>query len=333
MRIYQQLSVEERELLFGYQKQGFSLRQIALKLGRSHGTLSRELKRNKRKDNQYSPTFAHLQAHFRVKKQRASARLKNKRVNAYVRQHLVLGWSPEQIAGRVSIDLPGESIGTETIYRYIYRHGNLNRYLWRYLTYQRRKRGHIDGRKRQKITKKIPEAKLINQRPKEVLTRTTPGHWETDLLIGQAKDKGALSVTVERVTRFVVLSKLSQRTAPYKVEHLITRLKTYPSELRQTITTDNGSENNMFKLVEKKLNLNYYFAHPYASWEKGTVENTNQRIRRYIKKGESIDQLSRQKIKQLEDFLNNIPRKCLRYKTPNEAMEQLMVEYQVVHLN
>lgn len=325
MRTYSQLTIEERELIYGLQKQGLSLRSIALKLGRSHTTLSRELRRNKRPDNIYLPSFANISAGFRVKRQRRAARLKNKVVHDYVKQHLIHGWSPEAIAGRLPIDIPGESIGTETIYRYIYRHGQLNQHLWRYLVLKRRRRGHIDGRKLQRQSRKIPASISIENRPIEVTARIVPGHWETDLIIGKAKDKGALSVTVERVTRITVMSKLNERTAPFKVRSLIKRLSVYPPDLLKTITTDNGSENNMFKTVTDKLGVDYYFAHAYASWEKGTVENTNQRIRRYIKKGESIDNISRKTVEKLEDYLNNTPRKCLNYMTPNEKMKELLI--------
>ena len=325
MRTHHKLNLEERELLYGLQKQGLSLRTIAQKLGRSHSTISRELSRNRRKDNIYLPCFAQMVSGFRANKQRKRARLKSPIVHEYVKFHLKLGWSPEAIAGRLPIDLPGESIGTETIYRYIYKHGQLNQHLWRYLVLQRRKRGHIDGRKLQRLSRKIPASISIENRPSEVTARIVPGHWETDLIIGRAKDKGALSVTVERVTRITIMSKLDERTAPFKVKNLIERLSTYPAFMLKTMTTDNGSENNLFQVITDRLGVEYFFAHAYASWEKGTVENTNQRIRRYIHKGESIDELSHKAVEQLEDYLNNTPRKCLNFMTPNEKMRQLLL--------
>ncbi len=317
MRTHHKLTLEERELLYGFQKQGLSLRTIAKRLGRSHSTISRELFRNKRKDNMYLPCFAQTVAGFRANKQRKRARLKSPLVHDYVREHLRLGWSPEQIAGRLPIDHPGETIVHETIYQYIYRHGVLREHLWKYLVCKRRKRGKIDGRKVQRYGK-IPEANSIEKRPVEVTARMIPGHWETDMIIGKAKDKGALSVTVERVTRITIISKLQMRTAPFKATILIKRLSPYPSFMLKTMTTDNGNENYLHQRVTRELNMDYYFAHAYASWEKGSVENTNQRIRRYIHKGESIDTLSHKRVQQLEDKLNNTPRKCLDFMTPNE---------------
>jgi len=324
MRTYHQLTLEERELIYGLQKQGLSLRAIAKTLGRSHTTLSRELRRNKRKDNIYLPSFAHLSAGFRTSNQRKGARLKKPLVHEYVRVHLRLGWSPETIAGRLPIDHPGESICHETIYAYIYRHGVLSQRLFRYLVFKRRRRGKIDGRKLQRSSK-IPEATSIEKRPIEVTARIVPGHWETDLIIGQAKDKGGLSVTVERVTRITIVSKLSMRTAPFKATNLIKRLSSYPAFMLKTMTTDNGGENYLHQRVAQELGIEYFFAHAYASWEKGTVENTNQRIRRYIKKGESIDELSHKAAQHLEDYLNNTPRKCLNFMTPNEKMREVLL--------
>jgi IS30 family transposase len=324
MRTHHKLTLEERELLYGLQKQGLSIRSIAKKLGRSHSTISRELERNKRLDNIYLPCFANIQAGFRANKQRKKARLKNPIVYDYVREHLRLGWSPEAIAGRLPIDIPGESICHETIYAYIYKHGVLKQHLWRYLVCQRRKRGKIDGRKLQRHSK-IPEAISIEKRPQEVALRSVPGHWETDLIIGQARDKGALSVTVERVTRITIISKLPMRTAPFKATNLIKRLSPYPPFMLKTMTTDNGGENYLHQKVTQQLNIDYYFAHAYASWEKGTVENTNQRIRRYIHKGESIDELSHKAVEKLEDYLNSTPRKCLNFKTPNEKMREVLI--------
>ncbi len=323
MRTHHKLTLVERELLYGFHKQGVSLRNIAKKLGRSHSTISRELSRNRRKDNIYLPCFAQTVSGFRANTQRSRARLKSKATHEYVREHLFLGWSPEQIAGRLPIDIPGESIGVETIYRYIYKHGVLREHLWRYLVLKRRKRGKIDGRRIQRYGK-IPEAVSIEKRPIEVTARVVPGHWETDLIIGQAKDKGALSVTVERVTRIAILSKLQTRTAPFKATLLIKRLSPYPSFLLKTMTTDNGNENYLHQRVTQELGVAYFFAHAYASWEKGTVENINQRIRRYIKKGESIDVLSHKRVQQLEDKLNNTPRKCLNFKTPHEKMKEVL---------
>ena len=167
---------------------------------------------------------------------------------------------------------------------------------------------------------KIPEAVSIEKRPKSVEKRQELGHWETDNVIGKQTDHSALSVTVERKTRLSIITKLQDKTAPTKTTVLIKRLQEY---ITITLTADNGSENTQHQEIAKALDLLMYFCHPYHSWEKGTVENTNGRIRRYIPKGVSIDSLTDEYIDALEEKLNTTPRKCLQYKTPYEMMLKL----------
>jgi IS30 family transposase len=170
---------------------------------------------------------------------------------------------------------------------------------------------------------KIPDAVSIDNRPKDANTRTSVGHWETDNLIGTRTDKTAISTTVERVTRYTILSKL-EKTAEAKYYALVKRLWYYPDHVKKTVTTDNGYENVYHKDITKTLSLAVYFCHAYHSWEKGTVENTNGRIRRYIPKGKSIDTLTDEAITKVEYALNHTPRKCLQFRTPHEVMAQAL---------
>ncbi len=121
----------------------------------------------------------------------------------------------------------------------------------------------------------------------------------------------ALSVTVERLSRYTILTKLTNRLSVTKKDALVRRLGIFPNYLRLTLTSDNGSENSQHKEISEDLKLTMYFCHAYHSWEKGSVENINKRIRRFIKKGTSIDQVSKRRIKQIEWILNNTPR--IRY--------------------
>lgn len=324
--------LEEREQMYGLQKEGMSLRDIGKKLGRSHTTLGRELKRNVKYGveyfrNEYLPCKADTLAQKRAKGQRKKASLKNPLIFLYVRKHLREdGWSPETIAGRLSIDHLGESISVETIYRYIYSHpyvGNKphvvkERPLSSYLCLARKKRMQKTGRRVHRHGK-IPFAVSIEKRPQAILHRKRIGHWETDNIIGKITDKTALSVTVERKILFTVLTKLKDRKARTKTEALVTRLSDYP---RKTLTADNGNENSQHVIIAKDLNLLMYFCHAYASWEKGTVENTNGRIRRFIPKGISIDDISQETILAIEEKLNHTPRKRLSFLNPCEKMSQ-----------
>lgn len=171
---------------------------------------------------------------------------------------------------------------------------------------------------------KIPGSISIEQRPKEVDERRKTGHWETDNVIGRQTDHTALSVTVERILKITLLTKLADRSAYTKREALRTRLTPLPTQLRKTLTADNGKENTYHQGVTEDLSMAVYFCHAYHSWEKGTVENTNGRIRRFIPKGVSIDAISDQQIRAVERRLNNTPRKCLGFLTPYEKMVEVL---------
>lgn len=324
LKKFKHLSLLEREILYGGLKQGLSLREIGRRLKRDHTSLSDELKRNIKYgncyfDNKYLPCRAQALADKRTLKQREKAPLKNPKVFVYVRKKLRSGLSPETIAGRLPIDHPGEYIDDETVYRYIYSK-RMKRYkYWQYLILQRKKRMKKNGRK-VKRTGKIPGSVSIDLRPKEVDLRNTLGHWETDNVIGRQSDKTVLSVTVERLTRVTIITKLKNRSAKAKTDALVSRLSSLPQSLKLTITTDNGAENSYHKQLTDQLGTDVFFCHAYHSWEKGTVENTNGRIRRYIPKGISIDSITEKKIRMIERRLNSTPRKCLGYLTPDETM-------------
>ena len=328
MKKYKHLSLDEREKLVVLKIQGFSLRTIAEKLGRSHSSLVRELKRNAKYGASYLPCRADRLSVKRACKQRYKAPLKNPKIFVYVRKHLREDeWSPEVIAEKLKLDHPGENIHHETIYRYIYsqRFKTRGMKLWTYLTYQRKRRMKQNGRSVHRESR-IPEAKSIDLRPEIVNLRQRGGDWESDNLGGKVTDKTALSVTVERVARLTLLTKLKDKKAATKREALTQRLSKYPQQLRLTLTQDNGSENTEHKQLADDLNLAVFFCHAYHSWEKGGVENMNQRMRikRYIPKGTSIDTLTDKQIKQIEHKLNSTPRKCLNYLTPYEKMNQLI---------
>ncbi len=323
MNKYKHLSLEEREKYYALKEQGLSLREIGRRLSRSHSTFVRE-KRNAKYGTVYIPCKAQGKADKRGVKQRTKAPLKEPLIFLYVREHLRAPyyWTPEQISGRLKLDYPEKSITPETIYSYIYTRKNRRYKLWEYLTFARKKRMKKGGRTVHRESR-IKGAVSIDLRPEEVNSRNTPGHFETDNLGGKTTDKTALSVTAERLARLVLLSKLKNRSANVKSQVLIKRLQPFPQKIMKTITEDNGLENTNHEQVADALKVDIYFCHSYHSWEKGTVENTNLRIRRFIPKGTSIDTISEKKIKQIEVIMNSTPRKCLGYLTPYERMEQL----------
>jgi transposase, IS30 family len=232
----------------------------------------------------------------RLRRQRTKAAAKHPLIFTYVRQRLFRRWSPETIAGRLRLEHPGLTLHHETIYRYVYHPAQQSMVLWQYLTLGRKRRMHKHGRR--------PQVGALGDRQPD----------------GAADGARAISTTVERRTRFTLLTKLPDGTAEAKYRALLTRLRRFPRHVRRSLTTDNGHENAKHEWLTWKLSLPVYFCHAYASWEKGSVENLNGRIRRVIPKGTSIQRLSYTQVAAVEEWLNTTPRNCLGYRTPVEVM-------------
>lgn len=316
---YVHLSLEERERLFGLLKQGKSLRSIGKLLGRNHTTLTRELQRNRKYGRAYIPCRAQARYEKVTVRQRKKGPLKSPRVYLYVREHLRKGWSPQTIEGRLPLEVHGESITDETVYQYIYKTRARRKQFVPQLTNAHKKRRKQTGRSVQKVPR-IPYATSIDTRPKKINTRQTIGHWETDLMEGSRSTGQALSVHVERKSRYVRIQKVDDKTAIKKNQSIYISLKPFPKRMIKSITIDNGSENTGCDT----WGLPVYRCNPYHSWEKGSVENTIGRIRRYIPKGTDLTPYTDRDIKRLEEEMNNTPRKCLNYLTPKESLLQFL---------
>ena len=318
------LCIAEREKIFLWINLGVSKREIARRLNRDNTSINYEIKVNTKYGKIYSPSVAQKRADRVGKNQRYKAPLKNPEIFLFVRQKLRDSWTPEIIAGRLPLKIKNSSIDAETIYRYIYSKGARRYKLWEYLPCARKKRMKKLGRKIRNAGK-IPNAISIDTRSKIVDRRIQPGHWETDNVEGPKSSKTALSVTVERTTRFHVISKIPNQTAKVKSDVLIKRLKVFPEKLRKSITQDNGKENYAHESTKSALGTKMFFCHAYHSWEKGTVENRNKAIRRFFPKGTDFNLVTEKEIQAVEDFLNNMPMVCLDFKTPNEIMSKLKV--------
>ena len=330
---YTHLSLEEREKLYALRERGKSFRQISQELNRSHTSLSREYRKYAKYGRPYLPCKADHKARLKTIKQRTKAALKNHLIFLYVREHLRQHWSPETIAGRLPLDHLGENICVETIYQYIYGKGKWFK-LWQYLPKFHRKRRVKSGRRlRLKKLSRIPGAVSIEERPNRVNSRKQAGHFETDLMEGKRGNKTVLSATVERKTRFTLINKQPNKKARTKTKTMLKKLKLLESTAKanrpivRSVTADNGSENAGHSMISRELKVKYWFCHAYASWEKGTVENTIGRIRNYLPKGVSLKYITHRQVQWLENQLNNTPRKCLGYLTPNEAMMKEVNKY------
>ncbi|MHB8482913.1 MAG: IS30 family transposase [Nitrospiria bacterium] len=316
---YDHLTLSERDKINAMLYEHHSLSQIGLALGRSKSTISREIKRNASPEYKcYISHRAHGRAELRRSEGSSRPRLKNKETVSFIETKLKEGWSPEQIAGRLPMAYPNLSISHEAIYQYIYHPktpfrldliGLLRR------AHRKRKNKGI-GRKVRKT--KIPNRISIEQRPLSVETRKQIGHWEGDSLVSR-KSLVALNSLVERKSRLLMLTKLPRKSASETRKAVVKRLKTLPPKARRTLTMDNGSENVGHEAMTQDIGIKCYFAHPYASWERGTNENTNGLIRWYLPKGTDFNTITKKQIKKIESLLNNRPRKCLGFKTPLEV--------------
>ena len=316
---YTQLSSEERDKIAVLRARGLSIRDIAQVIGRNKGTLSRELSRNRTPTyNVYLPHKADARAKARKQQAGKRARLKNPVIEQYIITKLKIGWSPEQIAGRLSKDHPDYSISHEAIYQYIYdkeTHKKID--LTVYLARVHRKRKFF-GQSHKHTKSRIPNRVSIDQRPKYIDKRIQLGHWEADTAVSR-QSKKALAISLERSSRMLHISKLSAKTSHNLARVLTNRLNRYPQRLRRTITYDNGSENVGHQKINEMLGTKSYFCNPYHSWEKGSVENSISLIRRFLPKKTDFAIISHYRIKKVENLLNNRPRKCLDYQTPSEV--------------
>lgn len=318
---HQKLNLEEREKIAIFKAMGKSLREIAAILGRHHSTLSRELKRNTCRAfgfEGYGPARAEIWARKRKERAGKRLRLKDERIRNYVAHKLKLGWSPEQISGRLEIENPPLRISYEAIYQYVYAVAkDLIPYLPRR---HRRRRIKAKGRNPQRMP--IPYRIAIDERPKEVNQRQTFGHWEADSAVSRAS-LASLHVLHERKSRYVKLTKIFRNASRCVRGTVIRRLKPLPEKARLSITYDNGFENGNHLEINQELGTQSFFCHPYHSWEKGAVENSVGLVRRFIPKKTDFERIPSSEIARIENLLNNRPRKCLNYQTPKEVFKSL----------
>lgn len=321
---YQHLSARERMHIFYLDQMGLTHREIGRRLGRAHTTISRELRRNKRPIYCYCDQAAQMYANQRKAKPRHRRRHSNARLRTYVINKLQKGWSPEIISHFLKRDYPYRRqyrVHTETIYQWVYKDaldgGNLYQSLVRCHKKRRKQRpyGSLRGL--------IPNRRDISERPTIVDRRRRYGDWEGDTMVGH-RHQGRLVTHVERKSRFLLAARIDNGTSAAFNQASLRLYKLIPPSYRKTLTLDNGSENAGFATLEQHLGLTVFFAQPYASWERGTNENTNGLLRRYFPKSTNFKTIKQSTLDHVVDLLNHRPRKCLNYRTPFEVFNNVM---------
>jgi IS30 family transposase len=314
------LNLDERRKIWKFDRLGYGVNQIARELDRSASTISRELKRNANAGEEWL-IRAHLAQELatlrRTKANSSRTRLKSESIQDYVETRLKRKWSPEIIALRIGRDIAGAAISHEAIYQWIREERpDLTQYLKIAGKARRRRCCKRHYRPKAPAAPKVS----IDERPAEANDRSVAGHWEGDLIVSR-KSKFVILHLKERKTRFSKLRRLHNATAATLKAAVINILGFYPSNIVYSITFDNGSENAEHEIIACTLDTAIYFCHAYHSWEKGTVENGNRRVREDFPKGTDFALVTDEQIQATEDRINNTPLKCLNVFTPAEAFK------------
>lgn len=302
-------------------KAGFNQTQIALEIGVHKSTISREFKRNitfvrtRLGYWTYKPDYAQAYADERRKAIRYFYKF-TKEVAEFVREKLLEDWSPEQISGYAK-RWELFSISHERIYQFALEDKEKGGELYKHLRHQHKKyRKRYGSPKRQGP---IKNRVMIHERPKIVDEKSRIGDWEIDTIIGKNHKQAVLSI-VERASKFTLLKKLKAKTSTATQIALSEALSEHKNQVL-TITSDNGCEFARHREISEDLNAQFYFAHPYSSWERGLNENTNGLVRQYLKKGSALTNITDQDLAIIAEKLNSRPRKTLGYKSPNEVFD------------
>jgi IS30 family transposase len=312
---YKRVTADEREHIYRWRREGRKQSEIARRLDRDPGSISREITRNTGRRG-YRPKQAHVKAQTQAK--RTGPRRFTAEVRADAEARLKEGWTPAIIGGRARLE--GRPwVCAETIYTHIYADAKAGGTLWKNLPRAKRKRRRRCPRQEGRGRGQIPNQRRIDTRPAEVETRLTVGHWEGDLING-ANGTGNLATLVERRSRFTLVGRTDSKEAEEVTLKICALFKTLPSRARRSLTLDNGKEFARHEEIARDTVMDVFFAHPYHSWERGTNENTNGLIRRLYPKKSSFAGIGRAEIRRIDAFLNDRPRKCLSWSTPRERL-------------
>ncbi|MEB4783716.1 IS30 family transposase [Paenibacillus jamilae] len=310
---YTHLSIVERSKLEILHQQGESARTIAKELGRHHATICRELRRNETQE----PYRAESSQESYVQRRQSSipAGKWTPQQSAVIEEKLQATWSPEQIVQRLRQE--GQPVVCfKTIYRWLYA-GLLVKGTLTVLRHKGKRQKPAEKRG------KFAIGKTISQRPKEVRSRETFGHWELDTVVsGRWKSKGCVATFIERKTRLYTAIRMPDRTALSMDIAFGVAASQYPSGTFQTATADRGKEFACYASLEATHGVQVYFADPYSSWQRGSNENANGLLREFFPKGTDFAQITDETLEKALYLINHRPRKCLGWKTAHESFSE-----------
>ena len=315
---YKQITFEERREIHLQLAAGVSLVGIAAQLGVNKSTISRELKRNRDNVIGYSYDIANSKAKGR--RCPIGSKIKRSRwLQSHIKNRLVMGWSPEVIAGRLELENSTIRISHESIYKWIFDESG-DKKLRQLLRHRKAKRGL---RRARKVQNMIEDRISIHQRPAEFAHEF--GHFEGDTIVFK-KHVGGVVVLCEKQSRKAFVAKVDSLKSDLVIDKVNELLRSLSPEARNSITFDNGSEFYHHNKLHNLLKNGVYFCDPYASWQKGAVENLNFLLRKFIRKGSLVQDFTPQQVTDFAFIINNTPRKSLGYLTPNEKFKSLMLD-------
>jgi IS30 family transposase len=319
------LKIEEREQIAIQLAKNKSYREIGNLLGRSHTTILREVRLSGIGRDQYTAVYAQrLSEERNLLSGRKSFVDSKPELFIEVFERLFKKWSPRQISRDLKKTYPDEPwawISHETIYQYIYAfpRGVLRKILIGHLRQKKRLRG-----KKSCAEKKVIEDVLsIRERPAEVEGRKTPGHWEGDLIMGKG-NKSAIGTLVERTSRMVFLIPLETKKAKTVAESFCHIFEEIAPEMKRSLTYDRGTEMAEHKYFTQQTGVPVYFADPHSPWQRGSCENINGLIRDFFPKGTDFKKITKERLKQVQNWLNERPRQTLDWKTPKEVFYNII---------
>lgn len=343
---YCQLSLRERvqiDLLLG---DGLSVSAVARRLGRARSTISREVKRNSRRTKAWAGGYDGERAHGLALRRRrwGEAEKENDPVNHFpaerfklarqpalarlARDRLAMGWSPEQIAGRLALEHGRTIISHESIYRFVY-HRSAQKDWWHRLLPKARHRRGPPGRRGGSPVETIRRRVGLAERPASVADRRETGHWEGDLMLFSRYGQAAL-VTHERSSRIVIVTRMPGKAAEPVADRLVRQFSALPPAARRSITFDNGTEFARHDELTDRIEMPTYFCDPRKPWQKGGIENAIGRLRRPLPRKTDLDALTLAELDRLVARYNRTPRKCLGFNTPAEAF---FAQLEPLHFN
>lgn len=309
MKTYQQLTQRQRYQIWAGVKRGLMQREIATEVGVDRSTVSRELKRNGTEGG-YNPLEAERLAHRR-RREKGRRRIPDE-IWEEVDKRIREGWSPEQISGRRRVE--GEyPVSHEWIYQHVYEDKMAGGDLHTYLRCRRKQRKRYGSYRKRAAFAGFP--KSIDERPSIVAERGRIGDMEIDTMVGKNRHQAIITI-VDRRSKLLRMRKVVRKTAPIVAQAVCDELKDL---VVHTLTSDNGTEFAHYGYIARELDAEYYFCHPYSSWERGTNENTNGLIRQFFPKKTRFDRITAAHVRQVQEKLNDRPRKSLQYRTPNEV--------------